>query len=69
MPSCLVKAQGQFYLLPFHGLDDRMTGVRLLAGAGNFSLRHRVQIGSGAHTASIPMGTICSFPGRKAAGA
>jgi hypothetical protein len=33
------------------------TGVRFLAEAGNFSLRHRVQTGSGAHTASYPMGT------------
>jgi hypothetical protein len=27
------------------------------AGAGNFSLRHRVQTGSGAHPASYLMGT------------
>jgi len=50
-------------------LDDRMIGVRIPAGAGNFSLRHRVQTGSGAHVASYPMGTWGSFPGRKAAGA
>jgi hypothetical protein len=31
--------------------------VRLPAGAGNFSLHHRVQNGSGAHPASYPMGT------------
>jgi hypothetical protein len=29
------------------GLNDR--GVRFPAGAGNFSLHHRVQTGSGAH--------------------
>jgi hypothetical protein len=44
-----------------------MIGVRLPAGAGNFSL-HRVRNGSGAHPASYPMGTRGSFPGVKAAG-
>jgi hypothetical protein len=38
-------------------LDNRMIGVRIPAGAGNFSLRHRVQTGSGAHPASYPIGT------------
>jgi len=38
-------------------------------GAGNFSLHHRVQTGSGAHPASYPMGIRGSFPGGKAAGA
>jgi hypothetical protein len=33
-----------------------------------FSLLHVVQTGSGAHTASFPMGTGGSFPGGKAAG-
>jgi hypothetical protein len=42
--------------------------VRFPAGAGNFSLHHCVQKGSGAHLASYPMGTRGSFPGRKAAG-
>jgi hypothetical protein len=37
--------------------------------AGNFSLHHRVQNGSGAHPASYPMGARGSFPGGKAAGA
>jgi hypothetical protein len=37
-------------------LDDRGSRVRLPAGAGNFSLHHRVQNGSGAHPASYPMG-------------
>jgi hypothetical protein len=50
-----------------YGLDNR--GVRVPAGAGNFSLYHRVQTGSGAHPASYPMGTRGSFPGGKAAGA
>jgi hypothetical protein len=51
------------------GLDDRGYRVRFPAGAGNFSLHHRVQNGSGAHQASYPMGTTGSFPGGKAAGA
>jgi hypothetical protein len=34
--------------------------------AGNFSLNHRVQNGSGAHPA-YPMGTRGSFPGSKVA--
>jgi hypothetical protein len=49
-----------------YGLDYR---VRIPSGAGNFSLGHRVQTGSGAHPASYPMGTGGSFPGGKAAGA
>jgi hypothetical protein len=52
-----------------YGLDDRGSRVRFLAGAGNLSLHHRVQNGSGAHPASYPMGTMDSFPGDKAAGA
>jgi hypothetical protein len=48
-------------------LDDRGSGVRFSAGAGNFSLHHRIQNGSGAHPASYPMGTRVSFPGGKAA--
>jgi hypothetical protein len=48
-----------------YGLDDRGSGVRFPAGAGNFSLKHRVQNGSGAHTASYPEGTRGSFLGVK----
>jgi hypothetical protein len=51
-----------------YGLDDRSSRVRFPAGAGNFSLHHRVQNGSGAHPASYPMGTRGSFLGAKAAG-
>jgi len=36
--------------------------------AGNFSLHHRIQNGSGAHLASYPMGTRGSFPRSKAVG-
>jgi hypothetical protein len=53
-----------------YGLDNRGSRIRFPVGAGNFSLHHRyVQNGSGAHTASYPMGTRGSFPGSKAAGA
>jgi hypothetical protein len=40
-----------------YGMDDRGCRVRFPAGAGNLSLQHRVQNGSGAHPASYPMGT------------
>jgi hypothetical protein len=46
-------------------LDYRLPG----AGAGNCSLHHRVQNGSGSHPTSYPMGTRGSFPVGKAAGA
>jgi len=38
-------------------------------GAGNFSLHHRIQNGSGTHPASYSFGTGDSFPRGKAAGA
>jgi hypothetical protein len=53
-----------------YGMDDwGTTRVRFPAGAGNFSLNHRVQNGSRAHPAPYPMGTRGSFPGGKATGA
>jgi hypothetical protein len=52
-----------------YGLDDRGSGVRFPAGAGTFSLHHRIQNGPGAHPVSHPMGTRGSFPRSKAAGA
>jgi hypothetical protein len=52
-----------------NGLDDLGSRVRFPAGAGNISLNHRVENGSGAHPASCIMGTRRSFPGGKAAGA
>jgi hypothetical protein len=52
-----------------YGLYDRGSRVRFPAGAGNFSLHHRIQNGSGAHPASYPMGIRGSFPGGKATGA
>jgi hypothetical protein len=48
-----------------YGLDDRGSRIRFPAEAGNFSLHHRVQNGSGAHPASYPMNTRDSFPGVK----
>jgi hypothetical protein len=51
-----------------YGLDDTGSRVRFPAGAGNFSLHHRVQNDSGAYPASYPMGTRRPFPGGKAAG-
>jgi hypothetical protein len=50
-------------------LDDRRSRVRFPVGAGNFSLHHRVQNGSGAHPASYLMGARGSFPEGKVAGA
>jgi hypothetical protein len=35
-----------------YGLDDRGSRVRFPAGAGNFSLHHRYQNGTGAHPIS-----------------
>jgi hypothetical protein len=52
-----------------YGFDDLGSRVLFPAGAGNFSLHHRVQNGSGAHPASYPMGTSGSFSGGKATGA
>jgi hypothetical protein len=52
-----------------YGLDDRGSRVRFPVGAGNFSLHHRVQNGSGPHPVSYSMGTRGCFPVDKAAGA
>jgi hypothetical protein len=60
--KCMLKERALVY-----GLDDRGSRVRFSAGAGNFSLHHRVQNGSGAHPASYPMSTRGSFPGGEAA--
>jgi uncharacterized membrane protein len=45
------------------GLRAWWLEVRVLAGAGIFSLHHWVRPCSGVHTASYPMGTSGSFPG------
>jgi hypothetical protein len=49
-----------------YGLDDRAIGVRLPAGAKDFSSSLCVQTSSGAHPASCPMGTGVISPGVKA---
>jgi hypothetical protein len=49
-----------------YGLD---AGVRISAKAGNFSLHHHVQTGSGAHPDSYSMSSRGSFPGDKTVGA
>jgi hypothetical protein len=40
-----------------YGLDNWGSRVQFPVGAGNFSLHHCVQNGSGAHPASYPVGT------------
>jgi hypothetical protein len=47
------------------GLGDQGS---ILDGGVNFSVRHRVQTGSEAHSSSYPMGNGGTFPGGKAAG-
>jgi hypothetical protein len=69
MCSLSLRQDSSVGIVTDYGLDDRMIGVRFPAVAGKFSLRHRVQTGSGTHPASYPMGTGGSFPGDKAAGA
>jgi hypothetical protein len=49
-------------------LDNWGSRVQFPVGAGNFSLHHRVQNGSGAHPASYPVGTRGSFLGVKRLG-
>jgi hypothetical protein len=51
-----------------HAYYNPYARIRFPAGAGNFSLHHRVQNGSGAHPASYAMGTRGSFTEGKAAG-
>jgi hypothetical protein len=49
-----------------YGLDDRAIEVRSPAKAKDLSSSLRAYIGSGAHSASCPMGTEDPFPGSKA---
>jgi hypothetical protein len=51
-----------------YGLQDGGIGVRVPVGQ-EFSLLHLVQIHSGVHPTSYPMGIVGSFLGDKAAGA
>jgi hypothetical protein len=50
------------------GLRAGWSGVRVPAGAENFSLHYRSQTGSGAHPSSYPVDTRVSFTGGKAVG-
>jgi len=45
-----------------------MIGVRIPARAGSFSLRHRIQTGSGVHPASYTIYTGGCIPGLKRPG-
>jgi hypothetical protein len=56
----LWRVEEQIYLF-------RAIGVRSPAGAKDFSSILCVQTGSGAHPASVTMGTGGSFPGGKSA--
>jgi hypothetical protein len=49
-------------------LDDRCSRVRFPVGAGNFSLHHRVENGSGAHPEWVPgaLSLRVKRPGREA---
>jgi hypothetical protein len=57
------------WIAQWHGAGPRAgwSGFRAPAGAGNFSLHHRIQTDSGAHSASYPIGTRDSFPRGKTA--
>jgi hypothetical protein len=64
---CLLNLVSVIIALGYE-LDDRGSRVRFPAGAGNFSLHHRVQNGSVAHLASYPMGTRGCFLGSSGRG-
>jgi hypothetical protein len=66
---CLKSHDSSVGIALGYGLDDWGSRVRFPVRAGNFSLHHRVQTGSGALPVSYTMGTRGSFPGDKAAGA
>jgi hypothetical protein len=67
--SCKKSRHSSVGIALSYGLDDRISRFRFPAGAGNFSLHHRVQNGSGAHPPSSPIDNTGSFPGGKGAGA
>jgi hypothetical protein len=69
MELCSKSRNSSVGIATDYGLDDRMITVLFSVGAGNFSLRHRVQTNSGSHPASYPKGIGGSFRGGKAAGA
>jgi hypothetical protein len=67
--SCGKSRNSSVGIVADYGMDDRMIGVRIPTGAGNFSFHHRIQTGTGAHPASYSVGTRVSFLGGTAAGA
>jgi hypothetical protein len=69
LPTFLFKSRDSSVGIALgYGMDDRGSRFRFPAGAGNFSLYHSIQNGSGVHPASYPMGTRGSFLGDKVAG-
>jgi hypothetical protein len=64
-----MSSDGSVGIATGYRLKDQLIGFQVPVGAGNFSLRHRVQADSGTHPASYLMGTEVSFPEGKAAGA
>jgi hypothetical protein len=71
LPNIIFSRDSSVGIALSYGLDDRGFRVRFPAGAGDFSLHHRVQNGSGAHPASYPMCTRAlslgvKRPGREA---
>jgi len=66
-PALGVAVDQSVYRLGY-GLGDRGS-IPNTGNDGNFSLRHSVQTGSGAHLVSYPMGTGGSHSGGNTAGA
>jgi len=58
----------QIIIHNYYSIFVQSSRARFPAGAGNFSIHHRLHTGSGAHPASYQMGTGGFFPGGKAAG-
>jgi hypothetical protein len=75
----IMQGHGGYYFSTVWSRDNsvsRVTGLQVgrpgfdsRQGQRHFSLRHRIQNGSGTHPTSYPIGTGGSFPGDKAAGA
>jgi hypothetical protein len=71
IPMCMIwyvfiSARSSGSIVSDYGLDDWAIEVRSPTGAEDFSSSPCVQIGSGAHPASYPMGTGGTCPGGKA---
>jgi hypothetical protein len=66
---CVYRPATCFWFIHSRYMEFIFQPVTFPAGAGNFSLHHRVQNGSGAHPTFYPVGTRGHFLGGKAAGA